>query len=232
MVCEWWDLIGKFKLFYKFNLVCFIYIKQEVCWQFDCDLNVMDVFKGLCVFDIGCGGGLLSELMVWFGVDVVGVDVLEMNIEIVKLYMQESGFKIDYWVEMVEVFVEVGEIFDVVFNMEVVEYVVDVLLFLDVISWMVCLGGLMFVVIINWILKVYVFVIVGVEYVLCWLLKGIYFYDKFVKFFEIEVLLNVVGFEIIDWNGVIYNLLSDCWDCSWDMDVNYMLFVKWLKVVI
>lgn len=84
------------------------------------------------------------------------------------------GLEIDYWYIFVEVFLDKQVDFDLVLNMEVVEYVVDVDLFLRKFMQMVWLNGMMIVVIFNCIVKVFVFVIVGVEYVLCWLLCGIY----------------------------------------------------------
>lgn len=67
-----------------------------------------------------------------------------------------------------------GEKFDIILNMEVVEYVVDVDFFIIICVLMVKFGGMMFVVMINCIMKVMVLVIIGVEYVFCWLFKGMY----------------------------------------------------------
>lgn len=226
MAREWWDPTGKFKPLHKFNPVRLSYIKQEVCRQFARDPNATDAFKGLRILDIGCGGGLLSEPMARLGANVVGADASETNIEIAKLHMEESGLRIDYRAETAEALAEAGETFDVVLNMEVVEHVADVPLFLDATSRMVRPGGLMFVATINRTLKAYALAIVGAEYVLRWLPKGTHSYDKLVKPSEIEAPLNAAGLEIIDRNGVTYNPLSDRWDRSRDMDVNYMLLAK------
>lgn len=87
MVVEWWNLVGKFKLLYKFNLVCICYICDKVVVYFGCDVNSYKFFEGFCILDIGCGGGLFFEFMVWMGVIVIGVDVFECNIGIVLIYV-------------------------------------------------------------------------------------------------------------------------------------------------
>lgn len=56
--------------------------------EYGCDLGFECFFEGLIILDIGCGGGLFSEFMVCFGVIVVGVDVVECNIFVVKVYVE------------------------------------------------------------------------------------------------------------------------------------------------
>ncbi|MBG6177749.1 2-polyprenyl-6-hydroxyphenyl methylase/3-demethylubiquinone-9 3-methyltransferase [Labrenzia sp. EL_208] len=223
MASEWWDPTGKFKPLHKFNPVRLAYIKQEVCKKFGRDPKASDAFKGLRFLDIGCGGGLLSEPMARLGAEVVGADPSETNIKIATLHMRESGLKIDYRAETAEDLAAAGETFDIVLNMEVVEHVADVPLFLESTGSMVRPGGLMFVATINRTLKAYALAIVGAEYVLRWLPKGTHSYEKLVKPSEIEGPLNAAGLRIIDRSGVSYNPVTDTWARSRDMDVNYML---------
>ncbi|MEP3045728.1 MAG: bifunctional 2-polyprenyl-6-hydroxyphenol methylase/3-demethylubiquinol 3-O-methyltransferase UbiG [Roseibium sp.] len=231
MATEWWDPTGKFKPLHKFNPVRLSYIKQEVCRQFDRDPKSPDAFKGLRFLDIGCGGGLLSEPMARLGAEVVGADPSEVNIEIAKLHMQSSGLQIDYRAETAEALADADETFDVVLNMEVVEHVADVPLFMDATSRMVRDGGLMFVATINRTLKAYALAIVGAELVLRWLPKGTHSYEKLVKPSELEGPLNSAGMKIIDRSGVSYNPLTDSWGQSKDMDINYMLLATREKSV-
>lgn len=85
IVVEWWDLDSKFKFLYKFNFVCFDFIWEIVGLYFNCIGDKF--FEGLCILDIGCGGGLVFEFMVCLGVDMVLVDVLEVNIKMVSVYV-------------------------------------------------------------------------------------------------------------------------------------------------
>ena len=223
MAAEWWDPTGKFKPLHKFSPVRLSYIKEKVCERFGRDPKSAKAFEGLRCLDIGCGGGLLSEPMARLGADVVGADPSTVNIEIAKLHMQKSGLDIDYRAETAEELAAAGETFDVVFNMEVVEHVADVPLFLSETARMVRPGGLMFVATINRTLKAYALAIVGAEYVLRWLPKGTHSYEKLVRPEEIQGPLAASGMDIIDRTGVTYNPLSDSWNRSRDMDVNYML---------
>jgi len=229
MAEEWWDPTGKFKPLHKFNPVRLAYIKQEVCRHFGRDPKAADAFKGLRFLDIGCGGGLLSEPMARLGADVVGADPSETNIEITRLHMQASGLQIDYRAETAEALADAGESFDVVLNMEVVEHVADVPLFLEATSRMVRPGGLMFVATINRTLKAYALAIVGAEYVLRWLPQGTHTYEKLVRPAEIEGPLQSAGLTVTDRSGVSYNPLTDSWARSRDMDVNYMLLAERAK---
>jgi len=229
MAEEWWDPTGKFKPLHKFSPVRLGYIKEHVCRHFDRDPKTTDAFKGLRCLDIGCGGGLLSEPMARLGADVVGADPSETNIEIARLHMKTSGLEIDYRAETAEALAAAEETFDVVFNMEVVEHVADVPLFLEATAQMVRPGGLMFVATINRTLKAYALAIVGAEYVLRWLPKGTHSYEKLVRPSEIEGPLQTAGLTMIDRCGVTYNPLTDTWARSRDMDVNYMLLAERAK---
>ncbi|MTH99252.1 bifunctional 2-polyprenyl-6-hydroxyphenol methylase/3-demethylubiquinol 3-O-methyltransferase UbiG [Roseibium sp. RKSG952] len=226
MAAEWWDPAGKFKPLHKFNPVRLTYIKDAVCSRFNRDPNAADAFKGLRFLDIGCGGGLLSEPMARLGADVVGADPSETNIEIARLHMQQSGLDIDYRAATAEQLAEAGETFDVVLNMEVVEHVADVPLFLGATASMVRPGGLMFVATINRTMKAYALAIVGAEYVLRWLPKGTHSYDKLVRPSEIEGPLQGAGLQVIDRCGVTFNPVTDNWRPSRDMDVNYMMLAE------
>lgn len=229
MAEEWWDPTGKFKPLHKFSPVRLGYIKEHVCRHFGRDPKATDAFKGLRCLDIGCGGGLLSEPMARLGADMVGADPSETNIEIARLHMKTSGLEIDYRAETAEALAAAGETFDVVFNMEVVEHVADVPLFLEATAQMVRPGGLMFVATINRTLKAYALAIVGAEYVLRWLPKGTHSYEKLVRPSEIEGPLQTAGLTMIDRCGVTYNPLTDTWARSRDMDVNYMLLAERAK---
>ena len=43
---------------------------------------------------------------------------------------------------------------------------------------------------------------------------------------NIEAALERHGLAVIDETGVVYNLLSDCWQLASDMDVNYMVVAE------
>jgi 2-polyprenyl-6-hydroxyphenyl methylase / 3-demethylubiquinone-9 3-methyltransferase len=226
MAAEWWNPQGKFRPLHKFNPVRLAYIRDQVAARFDRDPQAARPFEGLRFLDIGCGGGLLCEPMARLGAEVVGVDPSETNIEVAKLHAAESRVTIDYRASTAEELADAGEKFDVVLNMEVVEHVADVGLFVARCAEMVKPGGIMFVATINRTLKALGLAIVGAEYVLRWLPKGTHQYDKLVRPEELEKALADAGMAIIDRTGVTYNPLADRWQQSRDMDVNYMLLAE------
>lgn len=226
MAAEWWDPTGKFKPLHKFNPVRLEYIKEKVCETFNRDVKDPKAFKGLRILDIGCGGGLLSEPMARLGADVVGADASEVNIEVAKIHAEQSGLNIDYRATTSEALEASGEKFDIILNMEVVEHVADVNLFMTSCAKMVKPDGLMFVATINRTQKAKMLAIFMAENVLRWLPKGTHEYEKLVRPEEIEAPIANEGMEFIDQTGVFYNVLQDRWNKSRDMDVNYMVLAK------
>ena len=226
MAAEWWDPSGKFRPLHKFNPVRLQYIKEQICEHFDRDVSDREALKGLRILDIGCGGGLLSEPMARMGANVTGADASEVNIEVAKIHAKQSGLKINYRAVTSEELQANGEKFDVILNMEVVEHVADVDLFMTSCAKMVKPGGLMFIATINRTPKARALAIFMAENVLKWLPKGTHQYEKLVQPQEIDAPLNAEGLEIIDKTGVFYNVFQDRWNKSSDMDVNYMLLAK------
>lgn len=226
LAAEWWNPAGKFRPLHKFNPVRLAYIRDQVAARFGRDPHSARPFEGLRFLDIGCGGGLLCEPMARLGATVVGADASETNIEVAKLHAASSGVDIDYRATTAEALAEAGEQFDVILNMEVVEHVADVDLFISACGQMVKPGGIMFVATINRTPKALALAIVGAEYVLRWLPRGTHEYSKLVRPQELETALSQAGLTIIDRSGVTYNPLSDRWSRSKDMDVNYMVLAE------
>lgn len=226
LAAEWWNPNGKFRPLHKFNPVRLAYIRDQVAARFGRDPQAARPFEGLRFLDIGCGGGLLCEPMARLGAEVVGVDPAERNIEVAKLHAAQGGLQIDYRATTAEALADAGETFDVVLNMEVVEHVADVELFVARTAEMVKPGGMMFVATINRTLKALGLAIIGAEYVLRWLPRGTHRYDKLVRPDELEAALAKAGLTVADRTGVSYSPLADRWSRSSDMDVNYMVMAE------
>jgi 2-polyprenyl-6-hydroxyphenyl methylase/3-demethylubiquinone-9 3-methyltransferase len=226
LAAEWWNPNGKFRPLHKFNPVRLAYIRDRVAERFGRDPRAAKPFEGLRFLDIGCGGGLLCEPMARLGAEMVGADASATNIEVAKLHAAESGVAIDYRATTAEDLADAGEKFDVILNMEVVEHVADIDLFVKKCGEMVKPGGIMFVATINRTLKALGLAIVGAEYVLRWLPRGTHQFGKLVRPDELEQALAGADLAVIDRTGVVYNLLSDRWQQSRDMDVNYMVLAE------
>ncbi len=223
---EWWNPVGKFKPLHKFNPTRLTYIREKLCEHFNRDIKSPEALKGIRVLDIGCGGGLLSEPMARMGATVVGADASSTNIEVAKIHAEQSGVSVDYRATTAEDLAGAGEKFDVVLNMEVVEHVADVDLFMSECAAMVKPNGLMLVATINRTWKANALAIFMAEQVLRWLPRGTHQYEKLVKPEEIETPLRASGMETVEMTGVFYNPVADTWNLSKDTDVNYMLLAR------
>jgi 2-polyprenyl-6-hydroxyphenyl methylase/3-demethylubiquinone-9 3-methyltransferase len=116
-----------------------------------------------------------------------------------------------------------GERFDIVLNMEVVEHVDNVPLYMTSCADLVRPGGLLFTATINRTARAFALAIFGAEYVLNWLPKGTHTFSKFLTPEEIRAQLERNGIRILDTVGVVYNPLKDEWSRSSDVAVNYMV---------
>lgn len=221
---EWWDPFGKFKPLHKFNPVRLAYIRDAVCTHFKRDPHSKKPFEGLRLLDVGCGGGLVAEPMRRLGADVTAIDASERNIKTALAHSMTMKLDIDYRATTVESIAAAGSPpFDIVLNLEVVEHVADIDLFLKTSADLVRPGGIMTLASINRTLKAFILAKVGAEYVLGWLPRGAHDPRKFVKPEEARLILKGSGLNITAVAGVSYNPLIDVWRISEDTQVNYML---------
>lgn len=223
MAEEWWDPKGRFKPLHKFNPVRLAYIRDKAIEHFGRDGGQRQPLKDLTILDIGCGGGLLCEPMARLGATIVGADAAERNIRIAELHAAQSGLVIDYRATTAEALAAAGESFDIVLNMEVVEHVENVPLYMKSCADLVAPGGLLFTATINRTARALAFAVIGAEYVLGWLPKGTHSYAKFLTPDEVTALIERNGMEVIDRTGVVFHPLADEWRKSRDMGINYMV---------
>ena len=176
---EWWNPNGKFKPLHKFNPIRIEYIKNNIIKDFNLKLSDKPL-KNIDILDIGCGGGLLSEPMCRLGANIVGIDASKKNIDVAKFHAKKNKLKINYITASPET-LKTKKKFDVILNMEIIEHVEDIDLFIKESSKLLKKNGLMFVATLNKTLKSYLFAIVGAEYILNWLPIGTHDWNKFIK---------------------------------------------------
>lgn len=223
MAAEWWDPNGKFKPLHLMNPCRLDYITSQIAAEFDRNLAGPAPFAGLRILDIGCGGGLLSEPMARLGATVVGADAAPRNIPVAQVHAERSGLTIDYRHTTAEDLAAVGEQFDVVLNMEVVEHVADPLAYLTACQQLLKPGGLMICSTLNRNPKSFLMAIIGAEWVMRWLPKGTHDWAKFITPDELYGLIRQAGLDPVDKKGMVFNPVSWRWAVSdRDLSVNYV----------
>ncbi len=226
MADEWWDPKGKFKPLHKFNPVRLGYIRDWALRHFTRDETTMRPLAGLRLLDIGCGGGLLTEPLTRLGATVTGIDAGERNIAVAQLHAERMGLTIDYRATTSEALAAAGESFDIVLNMEVVEHVSNVPLYMKSCADLVAPGGLLFSATINRTARALAFAKFGAEYVLGWLPRGTHDWSKFLTPDELQALITRNGLRIIEKTGVVYHPIGDEWRKSTDLGINYMVLAE------
>ena len=222
MAEEWWDVNGKFKPLHMFNPIRIEYITESIKNHFKIKTDKPDYLTGLNILDIGCGGGLISEPMSRLGAKVTGIDASEKNIKVAKLHAEENKLQINYLNTSPEKLNEI-EKFDIILNLEIVEHVDNVNLFIKSCNKLLKKNGLMFTATLNRSFTSYIKAIIGAEYIMRWLPIGTHDWNKFIKPEELEEILTKEKFSTIDVKGLKFNPFLKKWKRSNDLSVNYII---------
>tara|TARA_B100001057_G_C22821850_1_gene939732 strand:- start:336 stop:1061 length:726 start_codon:yes stop_codon:yes gene_type:complete len=222
---EWWDVKGKFKPLHMFNPIRIEYITEKIKVHFNLKNDQNNFLQGLKILDIGCGGGLISEPMARLGGSVTGIDASNKNIQVAKIHSKKNKLNINYLNNSPEQ-LKTSEKFDIIFNLEIVEHVDDIDLYIKSCGNLIKKNGLMFTATLNRTFTSYIKAIIGAEYVLRWLPIGTHSWNKFVKPEELENLLSKNSFETVDIKGLGFNPITSKWKRTDDLSVNYIICSK------
>ena len=219
---EWWDVNGKFKPLHMFNPIRIEYIIENIKKHFKIKKDKVNSLKDINILDIGCGGGLISEPMARLGANVTGIDASEKNINVANLHSKQNGLKINYLNSSPEKISE-SQKFDVILNLEIVEHVDNVNLYIKSCYRLLKKNGIMFTATLNRSFNSYIKAIIGAEYVLRWLPIGTHDWNKFIKPEELEGFLHQEKFSTLDIKGLKFNPFLGKWKKSSDLSVNYII---------
>ena len=208
-----------------FNPIRIEYITEKIKNHFNIIEKKANFLEGYSILDIGCGGGLISEPMARLGANVTGIDASEKNINIAKLHSNKSKLKINYFKASPEN-INNKEKFDIILNLEVVEHVDNVNLYIKSCGKLLKKNGIMFTATLNRTLISYIKAIIGAEYVLRWLPIGTHDWNKFIKPEELESFLVEEKFSTLDIKGLKFNPILSKWKRSNDLSVNYIICSK------
>ena len=225
LAAEWWDINGKFKPLHMFNPIRIEYILDITKAHFKIDKSKISPLKSLKILDIGCGGGLISEPMTRLGADVTAIDASNKNISIAKAHAKKNNLNINYLNNIPEK-LNLKNKFDIILNLEVVEHVENLNLYLESCFKLLKPKGIMFTATLNRTLTSYVKAIVGAEYILRWLPIGTHDWNKFVKPEELEEKITDLNCSIINLTGLSFNPFLQKWKRTKDLSVNYILVAQ------
>jgi len=215
IAAEWWDPHGRFKPLHRINPVRLDYIARQA------------ELKGAEVLDVGCGGGLLAEGLAGRGAAVTGIDRSEKALGVARAHAAQGDVAVRYEASDAETWAEGhAEAYDIVTCLEVLEHVPDVPATIAACVRMLKPGGQFFFATLNRTPKSYLMAILGAEYVLGWLPKGTHRYEKFIRPSELVAAMRHGGLEPAQLRGMSYRILTDRFDLSDDLDVNYLGFAR------
>ena len=222
----WWQDDGPLWPLHRMNGVRTDYIRSVLAAEFGREPASEKPLEGLRILDIGCGGGILSEAVARLGATVHGVDVASKNIHVARQHAETSGLAIEYEIASAEILAGRGEVYDVVLNMEVVEHVAELDLFLNACIKLVRPAGVMVVATINRTLASWLGAIVMAEYVFRWLPRGTHRWSRFPTPEEMAHFLACEGMPVFSGTGVTVNPLTRQFRLTAYQGINYILVAR------
>ncbi len=198
---EWWNPDGPLKSLHQFTPIRIEYFKRAIRRHYLGSWEKTKPLDGLCILDIGCGGGLLAEPMARLGGVVTAIDSSFSSIEVAKQHAKFSELQINYKMNTVEELVNTGMKFDVIYASEVIEHVSHRALFLNSIRRLLLPKGVIIITTINRTLISLAFAKVAAEYIFNIIPKGTHDFNKFLKPKELQAEALKAGIIIDDITG-------------------------------
>ena len=214
---QWWNIKGNYKILHKINPLRLEFILNN----FDKSIKKKDVL------DIGCGGGLISELLAKKNGNVTGIDENIYNIKQAREHAKIDSIKINYKNQSLDTFYKKNKKkYDLILCLEVLEHVNDVKKTLDKISELMKPGATLILSTINRNLKSLIFAKIFGEYVLNWIPVGTHQFEKFLKPEEIVEFLKLKKIEIKNIKGMEFNPFLNNWLLTDNTNINYFIVGK------
>ena len=212
---SWWDPEGPFKPLHMLNPIRTNFIKRSV--------NL----ENKTLIDIGCGGGLLCENLASENTEIKGIDVSNESIEIAKTHQTLKNLNINYQAISLEKLIEESETrYDVLTCLELIEHVPNPEKLINDCIKITKSNSDLFFSTLNRNLISYLVSIIGAEYILNILPRGTHDYKNFIKPSEFASLLRKSSLEVQSIKGINYNLFSNKFYESDNLNINYIIHCK------
>ena len=212
LAASWWDPAGDSRSLHLLNPLRFGYIEHHA------------TLSGLSVLDVGCGGGLLSELMAKAGSRVLGIDPGHAQVSVAALHARDAGVPLEYEQATAEQLRDrKNDAFDLVTCMELLEHVPDPHSVVTACAELLRPGGKVIFSTINRSLGAWLKTIIAAEHVLGLLPKGTHRYENFIRPAELAAWGRAANLRVIDITGVDYRLVSQTFYLVPEPRANYMM---------
>jgi 2-polyprenyl-6-hydroxyphenyl methylase / 3-demethylubiquinone-9 3-methyltransferase len=221
MAADWWDPKGSSAMLHKLNPVRLRYIRDALDHHWQADETGLKPLAGKSAADVGCGAGLLAEPLARLGAAVTGIDAASENIAAARAHALGQGLEIGYRVGGAEA---LGERYDLVTSLEVVEHVTDPAAFVAALAAAVAPGGLLILSTPNrtaWSRLILVGLAEGTGQIP----KGTHDWDKFVQPDELKAMVTAAGLEVVDVTGLGFSVARG-FTLSEDLSLNYLLTAR------
>jgi len=221
---EWWDQSGEFKILHQISPIRLQYINNKITEHFNItgndDLNPL---KNLNIIDVGCGGGLVSVPICKLGARVTAIDANSYNIIALSEYTKNNNLTINTINTTVEEYISnfPDQLYDVVLCLEVLEHVSNQRAFIQNLLKLLKPAGILILSTINRTIKSYAQTIIAAEYILKWVPINTHNYSKFLKPSELCKILEANNFHLKNLTGLKFDIMTDTWYLSDNIDVNY-----------
>lgn len=212
---HWWSDKGPFSVLHHLNPIRTRYILNHTLSHLK-----RSNLEGVRFLDVGCGGGIFSESLARLDASVVGIDASAGAIHVAQNRVEKSKLDISYHCSSIEDFEK--QSFDVVCALEIIEHVQNPDFFVEHIASHVKPGGLVFLSTLNRTWHSYLSAIVGAEYMMRLIPKGTHDWKRFIKPYELRLIAQKAGLQMVDMKGLFYNPLTKNVKLTSHMNVNYM----------
>jgi 2-polyprenyl-6-hydroxyphenyl methylase/3-demethylubiquinone-9 3-methyltransferase len=211
----WWDRQGVLKSLHDINPLRLRYI--------DCRTSL----GGKRVLDVGCGGGILSEVMAAKGARVTGIDAANGPLRAARRHAEKEGLAIQYIQSTAEMFAkERQNSFDVITCLELLEHVDEPASIVAACARLVRPGGDVIFATIDKTPIAGFLAILGGEYLLRLLVRGTHQYCRFIKPSDLKRWAILSGLDFCDLTWMHYNPLSRKYRLGRRGLINYLIHFK------
>ncbi|XP_041980077.1 ubiquinone biosynthesis O-methyltransferase, mitochondrial-like [Aricia agestis] len=213
---DWWNPNGIIQPLHSLNILRVPHVRDGLVKRTP-SIKYSECLKDFKILDVGCGGGIFSENLAYFGAKVTGIDAGK---DLINLAIQHSqnNKRLDnnrpqYICTSIEDHVkEFPEQYDAVAVSEVLEHVLNKDIFLEACVRAVKPGGKLFFTTPTRSRTTQVLGIFLAEYIVKVIPKGTHQYEKFMTPNELKYFLEINDCDVQSIRGMAYHFWSNKWE--------------------